>query len=1247
MPCTDADFCHIHRHSEFSPLDGTGNAIQYAETAASLGQQWLGLTDHHTFGGALDHIRACRMEGVKRLKGGLVDMDSEIRPGEKRHLDERITPIVGCELFWVGGDPYGSRGEKDYSHNVKPHLCVHASGIRGWQALLGLITDSNLTGFHGVPRCDWELFDRYADHLVVTSACISSPPNRMIMAGDYDGAIEWHRRMRDRTRGRYWIELMGHDLDQQRVCNVANVNIAQELGIGLVATSDAHYFDKEWSDTQEIVFAISRKDSLKKRAELVRKAQEKREKGDPITKGDEVYGKDLGTQYIMTAQEMRDLFASAHPDIPADIVDEALRNTTEVARSCRPYVISRDLKMPDVKAVAEQHIAGMEGIDEIVERVHGEPVEVLLRAWVQDGIGRIVEQRGSGEWERVREQYSERLEYEMDTLRSKGVMGYFVLVGDIVRDARANGIAVGPGRGSAAGCLVSYLIGITGLDPIPYGLLFERFMNPDRVGMPDIDVDFSDRDWVIARLREKYGEECVAPVITYSTFGPRASLNDISRFFDDGESAVDYMDLQRAKENIGILDKDIAKLVQSDPNLRAFAEKYPEPWKHMERVDDMVRAPSKHASAVVIAGRPIKEFAPIQRVRGQKTDGSEDSFVVAWADRAKFPIISEFGLMKFDALGLEELKKLEYACDLVEERTGDRPDIWNNPVAWDPDAGEPEVLEMFGQGKTVGIFQFVSQGITNLLRAIKPTHFNDIIAANAMHRPGPMEFEYDYAKRKNGDEPVAFWHDGVRPFLGETYGLPAYQEQIMQICKALGNFSGGQADSMRKAMSKLYRLPGDEAERYMANFREQWDEGCAANGIDDETRDRIWSNILSWGKYGFNKSHSACYALIAYLGMWLKRHYPREFYAALLSYPGKLDAQDAIREASSEGVKILPPDINLSDRRFRLEGDAIRYGLISVKNVGGATVTRVLDHRPYESFADFLERHRKPEGEDAEEVVGIGDALNLLRAGAFDAIDDRLHWLSLVDATDEDRHVVGWSCGAAKKGVKFDPRDPYERNDDGSIATFRSGKRKGQQKRREVPECPKHRHEEWYAERPCAIEDVTPYRDKRTVAEHVHHNMRLKFPRPIPSVQEPPTTREIAEAEQDALGISLTIGSVVVDNRDLISQVVDTRDEFERAQDGAEVIVGGEIVRVSKTKVKKKGPNEGKPMAFFDVQFGPDRFPCTIFHHLYHRYAGMLDSGAVMVQGRKDTWSEKASVIVKHMQPVEEFVRECQQEDER
>lgn len=1055
-----------------------------------MGDFALALTDHGTMSGALHHIKACR--------------------------DARVIPISGVEAYFR---PDRSVRGKEYQHEHW-HMVLWAKNLKGWHSLLRLTSEAYKEnteggGFFQVPAMDWELMERYSEGIICSTACISGYLSEQILRGDSTGADKYLNRLKGIYGDDLWIEIQPHDFEDQRTANLEAVNLAQAHGLGFYTACDAHVPYKDWADTQQVVKLMNTKSSFKEQ-EKKKAAAEK--SGDR----DEGFAKLLPTAYLMDEQEIYDLYERAHPNLPEHIVEESIANTREIAKSITPFFLDKSDKMPRINKTDEES-------------------HRMIEKWCEEGFERI---EAEGKTDEEMEVYRERYDYEIKVLEEKGVADYFCLIGDVVRWAKAQGIRVGVGRGSAAGCLVSYLIGITAIDPIPYKLLFERFLNPDRKGLPDIDLDFESarRDEVKDYVRMKFGADRVVEVIAHQTFAPKATILDVARVFD-----IPYAVTKKLNKTIDIRADDeettLEELRTINEDLDTYALQYPEQWKHSLRLEGTIRNSSKHAAAVIITKGPAKEQIALER---SKTGGA----VTSWADRADFPAVSDHGFVKYDFLGVKGLDKQQVAVELIMKRHGlpvEEADPAYLEIRRDPYAVDENVLDIFRRGLTLGIWQFSSRGITDLVRSIKPDWLGDLSAANALYRPGPMGsgMTWEYAERKKMDpEDVPYFHDSVIGQLSATYGLMAYQENVMEICKALGNFTGGQADSMRKAMGKLYRLPGAQAQEYMEGFKATWDEGTEANGIDRLASQEIWNSILSFGGYGFNLSHSASYAVQAYEDAWLKCYYPAEYYLGLLTWPPSVTQKNSqtksefirqlAREATVLGVELAGPDLNESDKFFTVvpeyhddnEGDKIRYGLQSIKEVGDAASNMLIEKRPFGSYEEMMFRCEK-----AKVNKKVKDSL--VKSGALDC---------------------------------FHMRDDF-------------------------------------------------------------------------------TGNEMIEGEEEVLGISLTMTPATKTHEKIIAENVFSIEELETMDDGEIVLVGGDVVKISPSEVKK-GRDAGAKMAFVTVAFGANQWRVTFFPKAWKEFQELIESGVpVMVEGAKDTWQASISIKADAVLDIESWVEAVAQEE--
>lgn len=901
---------------------------------ASLGQDALAITDHGTMAGALHHVHACSGKNFQ---------------GERVH--EPIKPIAGMEAYFRIDRKDQTQQNREYYH-----LVLLAKNLEGWHNLLRLSSEAYASGFYYKPCIDIELLSKHSEGLIASTSCLSGYVPQMLLAGEDARATQHVRLLQAAFGDDLFVEIQPHDFDEQRRMNVELANLATRMGIMLVATTDAHYPHHDWADTHDVLV-------MSRTGQSVATREKAREAGEDYMafSGD--------TFYIMSEQEVLNAFAAHHPSLPESTVQEAVSNTLEIAGRVEHYEVSREPKVP--KATRDA--------------AHAEEV---VRGWCEEGLVRV----GKSDDARYREQ----LEHEMAVLRSKEVLDYFVVIGDLVRWAKDNRIRVGPGRGSAAGSLVSYLTRITAIDPIGHGLLFERFINPHRAEYPDIDIDFQhDRRFEVKQhLRDRWGADHVAEVGAYQTFGMRSAIQVPARCLD-----VPYEEVMSATRSLDDLDDTgdmgLAQLGPMSEKLTAFGQKYPDVIKHALRLEGQIKTMSKHAAGVVVTDKPISEYMPTR----VDDDGS---IITQWSEKAEFPIITEFGFMKIDVLATDGLTIQQRTVDAVKARTGreiDFEDVQQFPVIEDPNATDDKVLQLYRDGHTLGLFQFESGGITRFLKEIRPTWFGDLVAANALFRPGPLEggVANDYGLCKNGIKPTAYWHVLVEPILAPTYGVMAYQEQVIQVVQALGDFDAGQADLVRKAMTKWQstKIKTNKGRGEMQKFYEQFEAGCTAKGVTKGEASSIWEKVLQFSIYGFNKSHSAGYALQSYQDACLKTYEVLDFYASLLTLEEAKIAR-VIREAMGMGVQILPPDINESNESFIVSNNAVRFGLSGIKGVGDAIARHVMERRPFDSYDDMMTKIEISKCNSRARQA-------LCEAGAFDCWGARSKWV--LEKNDKDELV--------------------------------------------------------------------------------------------------------------------------------------------------------------------------------------------------------------------------------------------------
>jgi DNA polymerase-3 subunit alpha len=787
-----------------------------------------------------------------------------------------IKPIIGIEAYVA----QGSMLDRDPQRGRSNHLVLLAKNATGYRNLLRLTTKSYLEGFYYKPRIDKALLRQSSEGLIALSACLNGELAEQIQAGAEDRASALCREYLDIFgEGNYFLELQDHGIPEQRDTNEVVRRIAARNGVPLVATNDCHYLKHEDSFAHDVLLCIGTQKTLDDPDRLRYHGQE---------------------FYLKNADQMLQA-------LPRDAA--AIENTLRVAEACDLEIPTGSFHLPEFPVPAG------ETLDTYFAKVAREGLEVRL-----DKL-----RRAPGAFERHPvEVYARRLESELEVIQRMGFAGYFLIVWDFVRYAREQSIPVGPGRGSAAGSLVSYSLGITDIDPLHYELLFERFLNPDRISMPDIDIDFCmrRRGEVIQYVSEKYGRDKVAQIITFGTLGAKAVLRDVGRVL-----GVPYGKIDRIAKMVPDMTKSLSEAAREIEALKLEAARDVEVAKIVEvgsRLEGLTRHASLHAAGVVIAPRAIEELVPLYKT-------SKDEIVTQW-DK---DVVESLGLLKMDFLGLRTLTVIDDTLKTLAH-LGTPLDLDEVPL---DDAG---VYRLFCEGRTNGIFQFESRGMKDLLRRAKPSKFEDLAAFNALYRPGALSVGMveEFIRRKNGEKRVRYIVPAVEPILSETYGVVAYQEQVMQIAVVMAGFTAGEADVLRKAMGK-------KKLEVMEKQKEKFLSGAVAKGYRREQGEEMWNYIEPFAGYGFNKSHSVAYAMLAYKTAYLKAHFPHAFMAAMLT--SEISSTDEIskyvRECKDLGIQVLGPDINRSRWQFTVEGNAIRFGLGAVKGVGEAAIEAILDAR--------------------------------------------------------------------------------------------------------------------------------------------------------------------------------------------------------------------------------------------------------------------------------------------------------------
>ncbi len=854
----------------------------------------------------------------------------------KAAIKAGIKPVFGCEAYVAPGSRFDRRTDPHGQSNY--HLILLARNQEGYRNLCRLVTAGWTEGFYYKPRIDKEILREHAQGLIGLSACLKGEVPRALQRGDVEGA----RRLAEEYagifgEGNYYFELMENGIPEQRQVNEALIGLGRELGIPVVATNDCHYLDRDDAKSHEVLVCIQTGKTLD---------DEKRMK--------------MSTDafYLKSPEEMASEFSYC---------PEAVGATVEIAERCNVELDLKTYHFPEYELERDETLA------ECLERLAREGLEDRLRARTY---------RSREEEAEVRRRYAERLETELETIREMGFPGYFLIVQDFINWAKKNGVPVGPGRGSAAGSLVAYALRITNLDPMPYGLLFERFLNPERVSMPDIDVDFcfENRDKVIGYVTERYGADKVAQITTFGKMLARAVIRDVGRVMGLPYAEVDRI-AKLVPARLGITLK---QALEEEPRLREAAEADPrvaELIRHAIKLEGLNRHASTHAAGIVIGNRPLVDYLPLYK-------GQNGELVTQFAMKS----VESIGLIKFDFLGLKTLTVITDATRLVNQRLpeGERLDIDRIPL------DDPKVYELLCRGETTGVFQLEGSGMKELMVKLRPSTFEDIIALVALYRPGPLGsgMVEDFIRRKHGEIPIEYQLPELEPILRDTYGVIVYQEQVMQIAQVLADYSLGEADLLRRAMGK--KNPEE-----MAKQKSRFLDGARRKGIDPKKAEKIFDLMAKFAEYGFNKSHSAAYALVAYQTAYLKAHHPVEFMAALLTND-RANTDKVVKdiaECREMGIRVLPPDVNESDLHFTAVGDAIRFGLAAVKNVGEAAIENVLRARredgPFRGLADFCNRV------DLQKV-NRKVIESLIRCGAFDSLGGtRAQYLAYLDRAME------------------------------------------------------------------------------------------------------------------------------------------------------------------------------------------------------------------------------------------------------
>ena len=824
-----------------------------------------------------------------------------------------INPILGCEVYVAPGSRFdreaGSGDDRYY------HLVLLAENNQGYSNLMKIVSKGFVEGFYYKPRVDLSLLEKYHEGIIALSACLAGEVARFLTRGMYEDAKKAALRYQDIFgKGNFFLELQDHGIPEQQNVNQQLLKMHRETGIELVATNDVHYTLAEDAQPHDVLLCLQ---TGKKLADEDRMRYEG------------------GQYYVKSPEEMERLFPYA---------PEALENTHKIAQRCHVEIEFGVTKLP--KFDVPEGYTSWEYLNELCFRG--------------------LEER----YQPVTEELKERLNYELSTIRNMGYVDYFLIVWDFIKYARDHDIMVGPGRGSAAGSLVAYTLGITQLDPIRYDLLFERFLNPERVSMPDIDVDFcfERRQEVIDYVRRKYGDDCVVQIVTFGTLAARGVIRDVGRVMDLPYAQVDTIAKMIPQE----LNITIDKALQMNPELKKVYEDQKEIHDLIDtakRLEGLPRHTSMHAAGVVISQKDVSEYVPLSRA-------SDGSIVTQFT----MTTLEELGLLKMDFLGLRTLTVIQNAVHLIEQDAGVKLDMQHI------DYNDKKVLDSLGTGRSDGVFQLESAGMKNFMKELKPQSLEDVIAGISLYRPGPMDFIPQYIRGKNRPDTIKYDCPQLEPILKPTYGCIVYQEQVMQIVRNLAGYTLGRSDLVRRAMSKKKAAVMEkERQNFVYGNEAEGVPGCIANGISEQTANKIYDDMIDFAKYAFNKSHAAAYAVVSYQTAFLKYYYPVEFMAALMTSVIEMPTKVAeyIQVCRQMNIKILPPDVNRGAYGFSVDNGAIRYGLSAIKSVGRPVINALVEEREvkgeYRSLKDFIERLTGTVNKRAIE--------NFIKAGALDCLE--------------------------------------------------------------------------------------------------------------------------------------------------------------------------------------------------------------------------------------------------------------------
>ncbi|MBU5226402.1 DNA polymerase III subunit alpha [Clostridium senegalense] len=903
-------FVHLHVHTGYSLLDGSGKINKLIEKTKELGMKSIAITDHGVMYGCVDFYKAAKDAGIK--------------------------PIIGCEVYVASNSMFI---KDNRSENKTNHLVLLVKNERGYENLMEIVSKASIEGFYYKPRIDHEFLQNHSEGIIALSACLGGEVQSHLLNNNKEKAKEAALRFKSIFKDDFYLELQYHNLEDQLKVNEMLIELSKECDIPLVCTNDIHYIDKKDAKSHDVLLCIQTGKTVEEKDRMRYPSNE---------------------FYLKSPEEMEKAFG---------YIPEALENTVKIAEMCDFDYEFHKSKLPKFPLP--------EGVEayEYLKKVCYEGLIEKYDAFnvLKDKDLNYEEVNLIGEKNKQAQNLIDRLEYELRIIREMGYVDYFLIVWDFIKFANENGVPTGPGRGSAAGAIVAYTLDITKIDPIKYGLIFERFLNPERVSMPDIDSDFcyEGRQKVIDYVVEKYGKDNVSQIITFGTMAPRACIRDVGRAMDYPYAEVDRI----AKMIPTVLNITIEKALEMNPELK---QAYDDEERVKELIDvakdleGLPRHSSTHAAGVVIASKPLVSYVPLQK--------NEEMIVTQFT----MGTLEELGLLKMDFLGLRTLTVMRDCLKFIKENRG--IDIDLDKI----DLDDQNVYKMIGEGKTVGVFQLESAGMTSFMKELKPDSLEDIIAGISLYRPGPMAEIPRYIESKRNPNNVQYETKELEDILDVTYGVMVYQEQVMEIVRKLGGYSLGRSDMVRRAMSKKkHKVMEEERKNFIYGIVDDDGNvevpGCIRNGISEEAANKIFDQMMDFASYAFNKSHAACYAVIGYQTAYLMRYYPAEFIAAMLNSVKGINEKVAyyIRFANQLGIEVFPPDINESYSDFTVSENSIRFGLSAIKNVGENVIESIAKDREEKGkFTGFMDFCNKID----TSIVNKRAVESLIKSGAFDSL---------------------------------------------------------------------------------------------------------------------------------------------------------------------------------------------------------------------------------------------------------------------